>query len=189
MACFYASAQFIYYFNEVLPNNSKFYQIGNTSSPYYNCSSVTCRYVWWFQDNICRKPAIFPSIISVQPMECHRSTVAAAPWSLLALTQKDLQFDFNFEQNGKCFSTLNHQSRDHVVRKPRFSPTGLSWGRLAWPPCSRLLRRTSAATTSPPLPLTSKQDSRESQLTCCTLPTSAPSFSASFLVKFTRSCS
>lgn len=51
---------------EVLPNHSKFYQIGNTSLFYNNHSSATVKYMWWLQANVCRKPAILSSINSVQ---------------------------------------------------------------------------------------------------------------------------
>lgn len=142
----------MYYFLKSFQTTQNFTKLDLPSSSYYSCSSTTCRYVWCFQDNFCRKPAIFPSTTSVQPMGCHRTTEAATLWWLLALTLKDLQFEFNFEQNVKWFSALNHQSREHVGRKPRFRPTGLGWGRLAWSPCSRLLGRTSVATTSPLLP-------------------------------------
>jgi len=121
-------------------------------------------------------------------MRCHTATEELTVWSLLPSTLQDLQSNFNFEHNGKCFSILNHQSREHAGRKPRF-PSALQVSiREAWLelPAACFLRGTSVAISSPPPPLTREQGSTPSQFTRCTLPTSASSFSAFFLVKYAR---
>lgn len=90
-------------------------------------------------------------------MGCHKVTEAATTWSLLASTLPDLQFDFDFERNGKYFSTLNHQSREHAGWKPRFSSALHISVREAWVdfPADCLLEW-SVAVTGPLLPPTSK---------------------------------
>lgn len=73
------------------------------------------RFLWWFQDNACRKPAIFPFILSVQLMGCRRATEDAALWSLLTLILQDLQSNFNCEQNGKRFSIPHHHRQETQI--------------------------------------------------------------------------
>lgn len=66
-----------------------------------------------------RKTPSFPSVISMLLLGCPRVMEEAALSLLLTSSLKDLCFDFILGQNEKCFSTLSHQSREHVGRQPR----------------------------------------------------------------------